>query len=63
MRVAATGGLAQETGVVMGGKIGGLRTHPDGQRLSFTLFRGSGEVWIMENFLPKSESPPGGRGR
>ncbi|MDP2957263.1 MAG: tetratricopeptide repeat protein [Longimicrobiales bacterium] len=63
MRVAATGGPAQETDMVIGGRIAHLRMHPDGQRLSFTLFRDSGEVWIMEDFLPKPESPAGGRQR
>jgi Tol biopolymer transport system component len=63
VRVAATGGPAQETDMVIGGSIAELRAHPDGQRFSFTLFRGHGEVWIMENFLPKTESPAGGRQR
>lgn len=63
MRVAAAGGPAQETGVVMDGMVNYLRTHPDGQRMSFTAYSQAAEVWIMENFLPKAESPAGGRQR
>ncbi|MHB1193400.1 MAG: tetratricopeptide repeat protein [Longimicrobiales bacterium] len=59
MRVAATGGPAQETGVVMDGMITQLRALPDGRRLSFTAGGQAVEVWIMENFLPKTEAPAG----
>jgi len=60
MRVAATGGAAQETGVVMDGMITQPRALPDGQRIGFTAGDQAVEVWIMENFLPQ-ETGPGGR--
>lgn len=55
MRVAATGGPAQETGVVMDGMIRCLRSHPDGQHVGFTAGSQALEVWIMENFLPRQD--------
>jgi len=63
MRVAATGGPAQETGVVVDGMFNYMRPHPDGRRMSFTAHSEGQEVWIMENFLPKAEAPSGGRQR
>ncbi|MDP2959448.1 MAG: tetratricopeptide repeat protein [Longimicrobiales bacterium] len=63
MRVAATGGPAQETGVVVDGMFNYMRPHPDGRRMSFTAYSEGLEVWIMENFLPKAEAPAGGRQR
>lgn len=63
MRVAATGGPAQETGVVMDGMMRYLRAHPDGQHVGFTAGSSAREVWIMENFLPKTETPARARRR
>lgn len=58
-RLPVTGGAPEETGLTMD-LIRDIRSHPDGQRISFTSGRGSAEVWVMENFLPKAESrtPP-----
>jgi Tol biopolymer transport system component len=33
-----------------------LRIHPDGQHIVFTSSKLVGEIWVMENFLPKEES-------
>ena len=55
MRVAATGGPAQETGVAMD-HIGWLHAHPDGQHVGFTAGGQAMEVWLMENFLPKADA-------
>jgi Tol biopolymer transport system component len=60
MRVPATGGPPQETGLVMDGMISQLSAHPDGQRFSITAGSQMWEVWIMENFLPKAETTGGG---
>ena len=30
-----------------------IALHPDGRRIAFTASRGGGEVWALENFLPK----------
>jgi hypothetical protein len=36
--------------------LAGLRFHPDGKRIAFTAGSYSGEVWVLENFLPKTEA-------
>lgn len=63
MRIAATGGPAQETGVVMDGTIRYLRAHPDGQHIGFSAGTQAREVWIMENFLPRTAAPKQNRQR
>jgi Tol biopolymer transport system component len=57
MRVPAAGGPAQETGVAMDGAIRYLRSLPDGQHIGFTAGNPAMEVWVMEHFLPSSQSP------
>jgi Tol biopolymer transport system component len=57
-RVPAKGGEAENLGLTMR-RLGHLRVHPDGERITFAS--GSGhtmfpEIWVMENFLPK-ENP------
>jgi len=35
-------------------ELSGLRLSPDGRQITFTQFsKGHGEIWVMENFLPK----------
>lgn len=53
MRVPAGGGTAEETGIVAD-EIQAIRLSPDGRRISYTAGRRSLEVWVMENFLPRS---------
>lgn len=55
-RVPVTGGAPEETGLTMD-RVGDIRPHPDGQRISFTSGRNGADVWVMENFLPKAASP------
>jgi Tol biopolymer transport system component len=45
--------------VKLGAKARGLRLHPDGQRIAFTIGPHEydvGEVWALENFLPKPKT-------
>jgi Tol biopolymer transport system component len=36
------------------GGMGGFRLHPDGRRLAYTLNGRRREVWVLENFLPRT---------
>lgn len=56
MCIAAGGGPARETGVV-NDRIRYLRAHPDGQRIGYSGGSQAREVWILENFLPRTETP------
>jgi Tol biopolymer transport system component len=57
LRVPATGGEAQRTGLVME-RISHPSVHPDGRRIAFDSgIRGNHEIWVMENFLPALKSP------
>jgi Tol biopolymer transport system component len=44
--------------VKLGAKARGMRLHPDGKRIAFTIgpLYESGEVWALENFLPKDKT-------
>ena len=53
-RIPADGGQPQEVGLAMD-RLRHLRVHPDGRRIAFTAGRQTGEMWVMENFLPKPE--------
>ncbi len=55
-RVPVMGGAPVETGLTMD-RLRDIRPHPDGQRIAFTSGHRSAEVWVIENFLPKAESP------
>jgi Tol biopolymer transport system component len=61
-RIPATGGEPQNLGIAMA-NIGHLSVHPDGQHILFwsrgfqDLRETPGELWVMENFLPKEKSP------
>jgi hypothetical protein len=35
-----------------------VRVHPDGRHVAFGTSKASTEVWVMENFLPKSAAAP-----
>ena len=59
MRISVTGGAPEETGLAME-NIFAIRAHPDGKRILFTGgAEAPGEVWVMENFLPKAEGGGG----
>ena len=56
-RVSAAGGEPESLGLAMWGR-GGVRAHPDGQRITFIgVPDRKHELWVMENFLPQ----PSGR--
>jgi Tol biopolymer transport system component len=53
-RVPVTGGEAENIGISMN-RIRALRMHPDGRRLAFdSVIDAPSELWVLENFLPKS---------
>jgi Tol biopolymer transport system component len=60
-RVSAEGGEPRQLGVTLGRQMGGLRLHPDGRRLATTDFKVNLEVWVMENFLPRSPAASSAR--
>ena len=51
--IPAQGGIPQEMGLVREG-LGGVRLHPDGNRIAFIAGNPYLEVWVMENFLGDS---------
>ena len=53
--IPARGGEPRRLELAMEG-LAGLRFHPDGKRIAFTAGSYSGEVWVLENFLPKPET-------
>jgi len=55
-RIAADGGEPEKLGLKIDNPFQGLSVHPDGQHITFsTTARDVSEVWVMENFLPKTE--------
>ncbi len=54
-RISAQGGEAQRLGLAIDG-LRHLGFHPDGRQIAFSAGSPFGsEVWVMENFLPKSD--------
>ncbi len=55
-RVSTQDGAALQVGPAMDG-LRSISIHPDGRRIAFTAGSGlDGEVWVLENFLPKPEA-------
>jgi Tol biopolymer transport system component len=57
-RVPVAGGAARDLGLEMSG-FDSLSAHPDGQQIAFSSAgpeARSGEVWVMENFLPDARA-------
>ncbi len=54
-RIPAEGGRARKVGLAMD-ELRELSCHPDGRRIAFGAGRDRGEVWVLENFLPKPEA-------
>ncbi|MDH5386318.1 MAG: tetratricopeptide repeat protein, partial [Candidatus Aminicenantes bacterium] len=54
-RIPSEGGEPEKFDLTADGLID-LNIHPEGSRIAFTLWHVDEEVWVMENFLPKSES-------
>jgi Tol biopolymer transport system component len=55
-RVPAIGGEPERITHIPVKRLLGLRLHPDGRQIAFTVVGSQGEVWVMENFLPPSEA-------
>ena len=55
-RISAQGGETQRLVELEMEQLRGLRFHPDGRRIAFSGGKFSGEVWVMENFLPKAST-------
>jgi Tol biopolymer transport system component len=63
-RVAAEGGEPQWLGLNIAGQLTGqLRLHPDGRRVAVDEIKMNMEVWVMENFLPKSAAAPAAKAK
>jgi Tol biopolymer transport system component len=58
-RVGVDGGEPQRMGLIAARWLQGARLHPDGRRVAISDVRVDLEVWVMENFLPKSSAAPG----
>jgi Tol biopolymer transport system component/beta-lactamase regulating signal transducer with metallopeptidase domain len=54
-RVPAPGGEPQRLKVAME-NMRHVRVHPNGRQIAFTAGRPTAEVWVMENFLPASQT-------
>ena len=54
-QIPAEGGNPRNLGIINKGIISDLRVHPDGRRIAFTNARLGGDVWVIENFVPKTE--------
>ncbi|MFH1766185.1 MAG: hypothetical protein ABIF09_18520, partial [Gemmatimonadota bacterium] len=53
-RVPVAGGSAERLDLT--GVWGKVRFHPDGRRMAYGTRQSGGEVWLMENFLPKDST-------
>ncbi len=51
--VSAEAGEARRLGPAFHGGVKDLRVHPDGRQIAFDGGQGRGEVWVLENFLPR----------
>jgi Tol biopolymer transport system component len=55
-RIPADGGEPDKLGLKTDNSFEGLSVHPDGRHITFsTIAKDVSEVWVMENFLPKTE--------
>jgi Tol biopolymer transport system component len=54
-QIPVEGGKLQNLGITNQGIISGLRVHPNGKRVAFTSAKLGGDVWVIENFVPKTE--------
>ena len=55
-RVPVAGGEAEKVGVSMNARIKAPQMHPDGRSIVFTAVAADvGQIWALENFLPKAE--------
>ena len=52
-QISVEGGEPKNFGLAMD-HLNYLSIHPDGRRIAFCSSHESGEIWVMENFLPKT---------
>jgi Tol biopolymer transport system component len=55
-QISVEGGNPRNLGIINKGIISDLRVHPDGRRIAFTNAILGGDVWVIENFVPKTEA-------
>lgn len=55
-QIPVEGGKPQNLGIINNGIIADLRVHPDGKRVAFTCAKLGGDVWVIENFVPETET-------
>ena len=55
-QVPVEGGKPRNLGITNQGIIADLRVHPDGKRVAYTCAKLGGDVWVIENFVPKTEA-------
>jgi Tol biopolymer transport system component len=55
-QIPVEGGKPRNLGITNQGIIAGLCVHPDGRRVAFTCARLGGDVWVIENFVQKTEA-------
>ncbi len=56
-RLSLEDGKRVSTGVRLP-EINALRMQPDGRRLAFVAGKREGEIWMLENFWPKTAASP-----
>jgi hypothetical protein len=54
--VPVEGGQARKLDLAVD-SLADLRMHPDGRHIAFVAGRHKGELWVMENFLPRAKNP------
>ena len=62
-RVAAEGGEPQRMGLINARQLVGFALHSDGRRVATSDVKVDLELWVMENFLPKTEPTTKGKQR
>ena len=55
-RITAEDGELEKTGLKMGSPYINLSAHPDGKHFTFSSSEIVAEIWMMENFMPKTEA-------
>lgn len=56
MEVSIKGGKPQKLNLNTKDLFSQIRLGPDGKQLAFTTGNSNGEIWVMENFLPKEDN-------
>jgi serine/threonine protein kinase/Tol biopolymer transport system component len=62
VKIPVDGGGAETIGLSVDGVLRHLHVSPDGRRVVFQTHRSTGEIWVLENFLPAPRPPSGKTG-